>query len=209
MGQKRGHLDFLKQLSQKLTDFNNFWYTEFRRNVTSDAYKFIHRTCKMQPLYLVKSRQCSSYRNQYQIKRVNNTTTYVSLEISGSHSLSLSSQLFKQMFDMAPFCCTTHSRRRRKQAIVIAWQQLQAFVDKSINEGRPSAIFLHPPTGHDECSVVFITVQNLVGINPVIMAAIVFLPRSFFYLSSLSRRRLDVYHTSTHGVALVQFRMQV
>jgi len=28
----------------------------------------------------------------------------------------------------------------------------------------------------------------------------------FFFLSSpnLSRRRLDVYHTSTHGVALVQ-----
>jgi len=38
---------------------------------------------------------------------------------------------------------------------------------------------------------------------------IIFLPCGFFYLSSfflayLSRRRLDVYHTSTHGVALVQ-----
>ena len=40
---------------------------------------------------------------------------------------------------------------------------------------------------------------------------IIFLPRGFFFLSSslfsspnLSRRRLDVYHTSTHGVALVR-----
>jgi len=34
---------------------------------------------------------------------------------------------------------------------------------------------------------------------------------SFFLSSSpnLSGRRLDVYHTSTHGVALVQFRMQI
>jgi len=36
-----------KQLNQKLTDFINFWYTEPRRNVTSDYYKFVHRTCKM------------------------------------------------------------------------------------------------------------------------------------------------------------------
>jgi len=36
--------------------------------------------------------------------------------------------------------------------------------------------------------------------------AIIFLPCGFFFLSSLnlSRRRLDVCHTSTHGVALVQ-----
>jgi len=34
----------------------------------------IHRTCKMYPLYLVKSRQLLSDRSQYQIKRVNNTT---------------------------------------------------------------------------------------------------------------------------------------
>jgi len=35
-----------------------------------------------------------------------------------------------------------------------------------------------------------------------------FLSSSFFYLFSspnLSGRRLDVYHTSTHGVALVRF----
>ena len=33
---------------------------------------------------------------------------------------------------------------------------------------------------------------------------------SFFFPSpNLSRRRLDVYHTSTHGVALVGFRMHV
>jgi len=39
--------------------------------------------------------------------------------------------------------------------------------------------------------------------------AIIFLPCGFFLLSfffspNLSSRRLDVYHTSTHGVALVQ-----
>jgi len=39
---------------------------------------------------------------------------------------------------------------------------------------------------------------------------VIFLPRGFFFLSSffsspdLSRRRFDVYHTSTHGVALVR-----
>jgi len=45
----------------------------------------------------------------------------------------------------------------------------------------------------------------------VIGQAIIFLPCSFFYLLSLfysspnlSRRRLDDYHTSTHGVALVR-----
>ena len=45
----------------------------------------------------------------------------------------------------------------------------------------------------------------------VIRQAIIFLPCGFFYLSSilfsspnLSRRRLDVCHTSTHGVALVR-----
>jgi len=47
VGQKRDHLDFFQQLSQKLTDFSNFWYTESRRNVTSDDCKFINRTCKM------------------------------------------------------------------------------------------------------------------------------------------------------------------
>jgi len=42
-------------------------------------------------------------------------------------------------------------------------------------------------------------------------ADIIFLPCGFFYLllsffssSNLSRRILDVYHTSTHGVALVR-----
>jgi len=36
-------------------------------------------------------------------------------------------------------------------------------------------------------------------------------PVSIFLFSSpnLSGRRLDVYHTSTHGVALVRIRMQV
>jgi len=31
-----------------------------------------------------------------------------------------------------------------------------------------------------------------------------FLPSIFFSSPNLSRRRLDVYHTSTHGVALVR-----
>ena len=47
--------------------------------------------------------------------------------------------------------------------------------------------------------------------------AIIFLSCGFFLSSSfilfsspnLSSRRLDVYHTSTHGVALAEFKMQV
>jgi len=31
-----------------------------------------------------------------------------------------------------------------------------------------------------------------------------FFPSFFFFLPNLSRRRLDVYHTSTHGLALVR-----
>jgi len=38
-------------------------------------------------LYLVKNRQLSSDRSQYQVKCINNTTIYVSLKISGSHGL--------------------------------------------------------------------------------------------------------------------------
>ena len=46
----------------------------------------------------------------------------------------------------------------------------------------------------------------------IMATAIIFLPCGFFYLLSiffisspnLSRRRLDVYHTATHGVALVR-----
>jgi len=49
-------------------------------------------------------------------------------------------------------------------------------------------------------------------------ADVIFSSCGFFYLSfffflfsspNLSGRRLDVYHTSTHGVALVQKRMYV
>ena len=49
---------------------------------------------------------------------------------------------------------------------------------------------------------------------PYVIGGIIFLPCSFFLLSfflssffsspNLSGRRLDVYHTSTHGVALVR-----
>jgi len=38
--------------------------------------------------------------------------------------------------------------------------------------------------------------------HPVVSSASIYL--SFSSLPNLSRRRLDVYHTSTHGVALVQ-----
>ena len=31
----------------KITDFNNFWYTESSKNDTSDDCKFIHLTSKM------------------------------------------------------------------------------------------------------------------------------------------------------------------
>jgi len=45
--------------------------------------------------------------------------------------------------------------------------------------------------------------------SDIFMAALIFLPRGFFYLLSfssriLSCRRLDVGHTSTHDVVLVQ-----
>ena len=65
---------------------------------------------------------------------------------------------------------------------------------------------------------VFMTVACLKHIHVVFMAAlcnrgaIIFLPCSFYLLSiflffsspNLSGRRLDVYHTSAHGVALVR-----
>jgi len=40
------------------------------------------------------------------------------------------------------------------------------------------------------------------GIGPHSSIFVLFL-LSFFFLAYLSGRRLDVYHTSTHGVALV------
>jgi len=83
-GPKMGPPWFFKQLSEKLTDFSNFWYSESRRNVTSDDNRRNTHACKMQPLYLVKSRQLSSDRSQCQIK------------------CSI----------WPPFGCTTHSRRR-------------------------------------------------------------------------------------------------
>jgi len=49
----------------------------------------------------------------------------------------------------------------------------------------------------------------------VIGQTIIFLPCDFylssifFFSPNLSGRRLDVYHTLTHGVALVRIRMQV
>jgi len=41
---------------------------------------------------------------------------------------------------------------------------------------------------------------------PVVSSSIFYLLSSFFFFSSpiLSRRRLDVYHTFTHGVAIVR-----
>jgi len=47
-GPKNGATLIFKNSSvKKLTHFSTFWYTESRRNVTSDDYKFIHHTCKM------------------------------------------------------------------------------------------------------------------------------------------------------------------
>jgi len=58
------------------------------------------------------------------------------------------------------------------------------------------------------------TITYLLSLWPLCVADAdtVFLPCGFFYillllfyfLANLSRRRFDVYHTSTHGVALVQ-----
>jgi len=41
-------------------------------------------------------------------------------------------------------------------------------------------------------------------IFPVVSSSIFYLSIFFFFSPILSRRRLDVYHTSTHGVALVR-----
>jgi len=64
------------------------------------------------------------------------------------------------------------------------------------------------------CSGVFVNrfKAHIYGRPYVIGQAIIFLPCGFFLLSSiflfsspnLSGRRLDVYHTLTHGVALVR-----
>jgi len=45
--------NFFEQLYEKLTDFNDFWYryVEIWENLTSQAYKFAHLTCQLQPLY--------------------------------------------------------------------------------------------------------------------------------------------------------------
>jgi len=60
-------------------------------------------------------------------------------------------------------------------------------------------------------SVIAVYALHLLWPPCVADADIIFLPcsffLSFFYSSTnLSRRRLDVYHTSTHGVALVRIK---
>jgi len=63
-----------------------------------------------------------------------------------------------------------------------------------------------------EMAKVINSVFVLLWLPYVIGQAIIFLPCGFFLLSfffffsshNLSGRRLDVYHTSTHGVALVR-----
>ena len=116
-GPKNGATLIFKNSSvKKLTHFSTFWYTESRRNVTSDDYKFIHHTCKMQPLYLVKIRQRSSDRSQYQIKRVNNgtfTSVWKFLEVTVYQGSYLN-----KCSIWPPFICTTHSRRRRHSLIL-------------------------------------------------------------------------------------------
>jgi len=58
-----------------------------------------------------------------------------------------------------------------------------------------------------ERSPISANAEHLLWPPCVADADIIFLPSGFFLLFSspnLSGRRLDVYHTSTHGVALVQ-----
>jgi len=60
---------------------------------------------------------------------------------------------------------------------------------------------------HGIMSQVVLVKYNLLWLPCVADADITFLSCGFFFLSfsspNLSRHRLDVYHTSTHGVALV------
>ena len=66
---------------------------------------------------------------------------------------------------------------------------------------------------HNNCFKVTVTAHSHIGLRLVMApgvadADIIFLSCGFFYLSfsspNLSRRRLDVYHTSAQGVALVR-----
>jgi len=75
-------------------------------------------------------------------------------------------------------------------------------------ETRRYALWSEQPNRHERLAIA----QVLLWPPYVIGADIIFLPCGFFLLSSiylfsspnLSGRRLDVYHTLTHGVALVR-----
>jgi len=87
----------------------------------------------------------------------------------------------------------------------------EMFISVAALHQRPSAT---PPTTHLHTFCFARTATNFLWPPYVIGGAIIFLPCSFFFLSiylfsfisspNLSGRRLDVYHTLTHGVALVR-----
>ena len=70
---------------------------------------------------------------------------------------------------------------------------------------------LYPPQNNDTCLCLLHFIACY-GRPYVIVQTIIFLPSDFYLLLSffsspnLSRRRLDVCHTSTHGVALVRIK---
>ena len=70
-----------------------------------------------------------------------------------------------------------------------------------------SVLSLHPSFTLNLTTVIMVALWNRAGHY---IFALWFLSSVFFLFSpNLSGRRLDVYHTSTHDVALVRFRMQV
>jgi len=50
----------------------------------------------------------------------------------------------------------------------------------------------------------YVVEQAIIFFCPVVSSVFFYLSSSFFSLSNLSGRRLHVYHTSTHGLALVR-----
>jgi len=80
-----------------------------------------------------------------------------------------------------------------------------------IYENQYSVFSLNFYSSHGHFACVFMFFIQSLWSPYVIRQTIIFLPCDFYLLSSfffssqnLSGRRLDVYHTSTHGVALVQ-----
>ena len=100
-------------------------------------------------------------------------------------------------------------RHRRRRAKIFGWSKAQprGIITDMVLQCRMSASI---PSQHQAT----ITILGLVMAALCNRGAIIFLPCSFFLLSSssffsspnLSGRRSDVCHTSTHGVALVRIQ---